>query len=205
MNANRRRRTWLALAGAAVALLLGIATTALFAVTGAFRGSPATAWRAPSAPRCTAPPLPGQVVKVTLADMGPGMMGGPNGPGSAGGGPGSSGMRMRLVAAPTAVAAGTVSLRAFNAGYLAHEVMVLPLSTGQVPGQRPTGPDGRIDETGSLGEVSRSCAAGTGDGITPGTSGWTTLTLRPGRYELVCNVPGHYLSGMYAELDVTGH
>ena len=25
---------------------------------------------------------------------------------------------------------------------------------------------------------------------------------RPGRYELVCNYPGHYRAGMYAELGV---
>ena len=31
---------------------------------------------------------------------------------------------------------------------------------------------------------------------------WTTLTLNPGRYELLCNIAGHYGSGMYTELDV---
>jgi uncharacterized cupredoxin-like copper-binding protein len=29
-----------------------------------------------------------------------------------------------------------------------------------------------------------------------------TVTLRPGRYELLCKVPGHYAAGMHAELDV---
>ncbi|MFE9491255.1 hypothetical protein ACFYNF_33245 [Streptomyces sp. NPDC006641] len=196
MNADRRRRMWLVLAGAAAALLLGIATTALLATTGAFRSPHPANWRAPSAARCTAPPLPGQVVEVTLADMGPGMMGRSSGPSPGGG--------MRLIAHPTTVTAGTVSLRAVNAGYLTHEVIVLPLPAAQAPGQRPTGPDRRIDETGSLGEASRSCGAGAGDGIAPGTTGWITLTLRPGHYELVCNIPGHYLAGMYTELDVTG-
>ena len=41
-------------------------------------------------------------------------------------------------------------------------------------------------------------------GIAPGTSGWTTLTLPPGCYELICNIAGHYGAGMYAVLDVTG-
>lgn len=68
---------WPVLAGAAAALLLGIATTALLATTGAFRSPHPANWRAPSAARCTAPPLPGQVVEVTLADMGPGMMAAP--------------------------------------------------------------------------------------------------------------------------------
>lgn len=31
---------------------------------------------------------------------------------------------------------------------------------------------------------------------------WTTVTLAPGRYELVCSLPGHYGAGMYSELDV---
>jgi uncharacterized cupredoxin-like copper-binding protein len=30
-----------------------------------------------------------------------------------------------------------------------------------------------------------------------------TLTLGPGSYELVCNLPGHYAAGMHAELDVS--
>jgi hypothetical protein len=62
---------------------------------------------------------------------------------------------------------------------------------------------GELAETGSLGEASDNCAANTGDGIAPGGASWTTVTLQPGRYELVCNVPGHYAAGMYAELDVT--
>lgn len=79
----------------------------------------------------------------------------------------------------------------------------MPLPSGQVAGQRPIGADGRIDESGGLGEASRTCAGGAGDGIAAGATGWTTLRLDPGRYELVCNLPGHYAAGMYTELDVT--
>ena len=46
-------------------------------------------------------------------------------------------------------------------------------------------------------------ASGTGDGITSGTVSWTTVTLPPGRYELICNLPNHYADGMYQELVVT--
>ncbi|MFD8078278.1 sulfocyanin-like copper-binding protein [Streptomyces sp. NPDC059718] len=91
----------------------------------------------------------------------------------------------------------------FNAGALTHEAVVLPLPASQAVGEWPIGAQGRIAETGSLGEASRSCGAGEGDGITSGTMAWTTLRLQPGRYELVCNLPGHYAAGMYTELDVT--
>jgi uncharacterized cupredoxin-like copper-binding protein len=47
-----------------------------------------------------------------------------------------------------------------------------------------------------LGEASNTCSADDGDGILPGGKGWTTLQLAPGRYELLCNLPGHYASGM---------
>lgn len=110
---------------------------------------------------------------------------------------------MRLTINPTSVPAGQVSLRVANNGWLPHEVIVLPLGPGQNPGQRFIGSDWKVDEAGSLGEAARTCGAGEGDGIAPGTMGWTTLTLAPGRYELLCNIAGHYGSGMYTELDVT--
>lgn len=56
---------------------------------------------------------------------------------------------------------------------------------------------------GSLGEASNSCGSGAGSGIRAGTSSWLTMTLKPGRYELVCNLPGHYTAGMHTELDVS--
>ena len=74
---------------------------------------------------------------------------------------------------------------------------------GGTSGQRVPGPDGKADEKGSLGEASASCGAGAGDGIRAGTVSWTTLTLAPGRYELICNLPNHYADGMYQGLRVT--
>ncbi len=65
------------------------------------------------------------------------------------------------------------------------------------------GSDGKVSETGSLGEASNTCAAGAGDGIDPGAIGWVSLNLPRGNYEMICNLPGHYASGMYAELRVT--
>lgn len=206
MTASRRRAAATG-AGAAVAVVLGTATTAAIAHTGPGPDSVRPDSVA-SIGRCAVPALPGAVVDVGLSDMGA-MMGPGHGPGPMRGDSHwwrhmpMRGM-MRLSPDPVQVPAGPVSLRAINTGGLTHEVVVLPLPTGQGVGQRPVGGDEKVDETGSLGEASRTCGAGTGHGITPGTAGWTTLTLHPGRYELICNLPGHYAAGMYAELDVTG-
>ncbi|MFE4414654.1 sulfocyanin-like copper-binding protein [Streptomyces sp. NPDC093064] len=205
MNGQRRCGVWLVIASAIAALVLGVATTISLAATGAFRGSAPAGWTGPGA-RCSPPSLAGQVVDVTVGDMDgmmPGMMGNPRGHVPPHGGPGGHGMGMMwLRVAPSTVHAGTVSLRVVNSGALTHEVVVLPLRAGQVMGERPVGSDGNVSEAGSLGEASRSCRGGAGDGITSGATDWTTLTLHPGRYELVCNMPGHYAAGMYDELDV---
>ncbi len=98
--------------------------------------------------------------------------------------------------------AGTVSLRVSSRGSLLHELVVLALADGQQVGERQVGSDDRVDETGSLGEASRTCGAGSGDGIDAGALGWVTLDLSPGRYELVCDLAGHYAAGMYTELTI---
>ncbi|HUY48790.1 MAG TPA: hypothetical protein VMV92_24250 [Streptosporangiaceae bacterium] len=177
---------------AVTAAAVGLAGAALAAAVAAGPGPWYAPWAASRA-TCTAPALPGEVVDVTLTDMMVGMMGG--------GTQGDGGM-MRVLAGRASVAGGTVSLRVTNTGALTHELVVLPLTAGQQPGSRPGGPDGTVSETGSLGEASATCGAGHGDGIAPGAVSWLTLTLRPGRYELICNLPGHYAMGMHTELDV---
>ncbi len=143
-----------------------------------------------------APRLPGRVVNVSLSNMGGSMMGG-RGNGMMGFGP------MSLNADHATVPHGTVSFLVTNDGSIDHEMVVLPLAGSQTAGARSAGGEGKIDETGSLGEASRTGGAGAGDGIAPGGSGWVTVTLAPGHYELVCNLANHYSAGMYAQLDVT--
>jgi len=104
---------------------------------------------------------------------------------------------------PATVAAGTVSLVALNMGWRTHELVILPLASGATAGQQVRGADGKVAETGSVGEASRSCVSGPGAGITAGTAAWITVTLPPGHYELVCNLANHYLAGMHRELVVT--
>lgn len=110
--------------------------------------------------------------------------------------------RMMLAAVPHVVPAGQVTFVAVNRGSRLHELVVLPLGAHTPIGRRIVGADREVDESSALGEASRSCGADTGNGIRPRSAGWTTLRLTPGRYELVCNRPGHYAHGMYAELVV---
>jgi uncharacterized cupredoxin-like copper-binding protein len=107
------------------------------------------------------------------------------------------GSHMMLRAVPATVRAGKVSFVVGNMGRRTHEMVVLPLAPGRAAGLRVPGADGKVTETGSLGEASASCTAGTGEGIKAGTVGWVTLDLAPGRYELVCNLRNHYAGGMH--------
>ena len=180
-------RTRLIVAAAnAVLVLAGASTVAVAAATGGFRST----GTAPNG-ECSAPGLSGTVVNVHLVDMGGRMMMG-----------GWGGGMMRVLTSRARVSAGTVSFRVVNTGSLVHELVALPLSGTQRVGERAVGADGRVDETGSVGEASKTCGAGAGDGINPGAIGWVTLTLAPGNYELVCNLHGHYGAGMYAFLAV---
>jgi uncharacterized cupredoxin-like copper-binding protein len=146
---------------------------------------------------CSIPPQPGTVVTYTARDMG---MGGAMMGGTFAGGAGPMGFMPRSAT----VAAGQVTVVLRNAGTRPHELLVMPLAPGQAVGQRAVGADDRISETGKTGEVSPVCPTDTGvDGTVPGGISQVTLTLVPGTYEIVCNLPGHYRSGMYATLTVT--
>ncbi len=188
MNSLRAGPRVVVAVGAATLASVVASTVALGAVSGALRSSS-------SAPMAngSASALAGTVVDVELANMGGSMM--------MNGGP--IGGTMRVLASPQDVQAGTVSLQVVNVGSLVHELVVLPLAHGQQVGARTVGNDGRVDEARSAGEASRTCGAGVGDGIDPGSIGWVTLNLQPGHYELICNVPGHYAAGMYTELRVS--
>lgn len=177
-------------------VLAGVSTIALtaasvmaLAVTGASSPYPTPGGRAGANATCAVPTsLPGPRVRVTLADMGA-MMGGAI-------------MRGWIAPAQHSVPAGRVTLVAVNQGHQLHELLVLPLQPGASVGQLAVRSDGTVNEDGSLGEASNNCSPGDGAGIRPGDAGWVTVTLTPGRYELLCNRPGHYPAGMYAELDV---
>ena len=90
----------------------------------------------------------------------------------------------------TAVTAGPVTFQVRNSSKeTVHEMIVVP-----VEGADATLPyvdkESRIDEdsAGHLGEVSE---------LDPGKSGSLTLDLKPGSYAVLCNVPGHFMNGMW--------
>jgi uncharacterized cupredoxin-like copper-binding protein len=138
--------------------------------------------------------LPGTTVYVMVGDMGMTEMMGGDAP---------LGQHMMLRAVPANVPSNQVSFVVGNMGWRTHEMVLLPLGQGQNAGERVPGADGKVDETGSLGEASASCAAGSGEGIKSGTVGWVTFNLPAGRYELACNLRNHYADGMHQLLVVT--
>ncbi len=115
---------------------------------------------------------------------------------------GPSPSMVRLTPTPRSTTAGPVTFIVTNSGQLTHELLVFPLVAGGV-GTRTVGADGRIVESSILGEASKSCANGAGSGIIPGSRSWSTIDLRPGTYELLCDVPWHYAYGMYSTFTVT--
>jgi uncharacterized cupredoxin-like copper-binding protein len=197
MSERFTRRTQIVF-GLAATILLSSLSVAAIAGSGNHSRS-----RFPDSASCKTANLPGTVVKVVLTDMGGPMMGQGNAMMFGGRNGMISGGAMRLRTDHATVADGTVSFVSANFGHRIHEMVILPLTDSQVVGTRPIGGDGKIDEAGSLGESSKACGEGVGEGITPGTAGWVTATLAPGRYELVCNLPGHYAAGMYSELTVS--
>jgi uncharacterized cupredoxin-like copper-binding protein len=171
-------RVWMIVGILATLILAGVSFVTVGVLGGGFTsGGPGSQSGA-----CTVPNLSGTIVNV-------------NGP--------MSGGAMRLQADRATVQHGTVSFLVTNGGSITHELVVLPLPESQIVGTRPIGGDAKIDEAGSLGEASKTCGEGAGEGIVPGSSGWVSVTLQPGRYELVCNLPGHYAAGMYTQLTVT--
>ncbi len=95
----------------------------------------------------------------------------------------------------TTVPAGKVTFEVTNTSKdTIHEMIVAPIpdENAQLPFVEN---EGRVDEeaSGDMGEVSE---------LDPGKSGALTLDLKPGLYALFCNVPGHYMAGMWTTIRV---
>ena len=98
------------------------------------------------------------------------------------------------ISAPKRARAGEIRLVVANGGPDTHELIVVRES----PGRLPLRADGlTVDEEA----LERSTVA-TVDDIAPGSVRSALLELRPGRYELFCNMAGHFLGGMHRVLVV---
>jgi uncharacterized cupredoxin-like copper-binding protein len=93
------------------------------------------------------------------------------------------------------VKAGEVSFQVSNASTnMVHEMVVSPVKIPKTPLPFDKTSNRVIeDEAGHLGEVAE---------LEPGKKGELKLDLKPGDYILYCNIPGHYVLGMWTLLTV---
>jgi uncharacterized cupredoxin-like copper-binding protein len=94
-----------------------------------------------------------------------------------------------LLPAKQAAPAGKVTFVLKNIGKMTHEFVVV--RTAKPAGSLLKGRE--ADETGAVGEVGE---------LKPGQTKKLTLTLKKGHYALLCNLPGHYKAGQFADFYV---
>jgi uncharacterized cupredoxin-like copper-binding protein len=90
----------------------------------------------------------------------------------------------------TSAKAGKVTITAPNDGKVVHELVLL--KTDEDPAALPKKGD-EVDESTSVGEIAD---------VEPGSTKKATFKLAPGKYAMVCALPGHYEGGMYGSLTV---
>jgi uncharacterized cupredoxin-like copper-binding protein len=92
-------------------------------------------------------------------------------------------------------AAGPVHFEISNLGAVAHEFVVLRTSR---PADKLPVKNGLVRVTMRGISVVKTIKR-----IKPSDLRSVTVTLRPGRYALICNIVGHYQSGMHAPFRIT--
>jgi uncharacterized cupredoxin-like copper-binding protein len=83
------------------------------------------------------------------------------------------------------VKAGKVTFAVKNTGATIHGLGVVP-APAKVAG----------------GTLDPGAFVARGKDVAPGTSAMLTANLKPGRYELVCTIPGHYAAGQKLPFEV---
>ena len=86
--------------------------------------------------------------------------------------------------------AGSVTFTVKNTGKIEHEFVVVRTlrAAGSLADK-----SGEASEAGNVGEIGS---------VKPGQQKKLTLTLKKGHYSLLCNLPGHYKSGQFADFYV---
>jgi uncharacterized cupredoxin-like copper-binding protein len=91
-----------------------------------------------------------------------------------------------ILPAKQAAPAGKVTFVLTNTGKVTHEFVVV--KTAKPAGNLMKGSE--ADETGAVGEVGE---------LKPGQTKKLILELKKGHYALLCNLPGHYKAGQFAD------
>jgi uncharacterized cupredoxin-like copper-binding protein len=92
----------------------------------------------------------------------------------------------------SSVPSGSVRFNISNDGKIKHEFVVL--KTNIAPGKLPL----------KNGEANEEIAASPGEvpGIASGKKKTLDVVMKPGKYVLLCNLPGHYKAGQYTGISV---
>ena len=89
---------------------------------------------------------------------------------------------------------GGVTFAITNAGPSTHEFVVFKTD---LPADKLPVKNGQVNEDSKqLDHIDEQ------EDIAPGSTSNLSVTLDPGSYVVICNIPGHYLQGMYAPLTV---
>lgn len=102
---------------------------------------------------------------------------------------------MEIQLSPATVPAGEIEFIAKNEGKIPHEMVVIKTD---LPLDKLPLKNGRLDEDKAgqkIGEIES-------DELKSGANKSLRLKLAPGKYLIQCNIPGHFTSGMKAQLTV---
>jgi len=94
-----------------------------------------------------------------------------------------------IAASPNSVSSGDLHFVVSNEGPSTHEFVIF--NTDLAPEELPLADDGTVDEEGEGVEHVDEI-----EDIAAGTKGTLDVTLDPGTYVFICNLPGHYKAGM---------
>jgi uncharacterized cupredoxin-like copper-binding protein len=96
----------------------------------------------------------------------------------------------KLIPSVVRVSPGAITFVVRNTGKIVHELVVV--RSGRHHHLLPMA-GSQATETGLVGEIEE---------FKPGETRRLTVKLAPGKYVLLCNLPGHYRAGQYAALRV---
>jgi uncharacterized cupredoxin-like copper-binding protein len=98
----------------------------------------------------------------------------------------------KLIPKPVSVTAGKVTFIARNKGTTEHELIAIRTNTA--PNKLPVGKDNRVNEDAYTVKVDME--------VHPGKAKKVTVSLKKGKYVLICNLAGHYKNGQYSGFTV---